>query len=116
MTAMHRIESPAESGAGTPVHDELCARIAQLDRDFRALSIGELGRRVDAIRKIARTHGLELIEQLKADEALRTIPIMAVTAYAGKGDEDRIRAAGAEAYVSKPISVIRFVEAVEALL
>ena len=60
--------------------------------------------------------GLELIELLKADEALKAIPIMAVTAYAAKGDEERIRDAGAEGYVSKPISVIRFVEAVAALL
>ena len=60
--------------------------------------------------------GLELIEQLKADAELAPIPIMAVTAYAAKGDEERIRDAGAEGYVSKPISVIRFVEAVRALL
>jgi two-component system, cell cycle response regulator DivK len=60
--------------------------------------------------------GLELIEQLKADEELKAIPIMAVTAYAAKGDEERIRDAGAEAYVAKPISVMRFVEAVGALL
>jgi two-component system cell cycle response regulator DivK len=60
--------------------------------------------------------GLELIEQLKGDEALKAIPIMAVTAYAAKGDEERIRDAGAEGYVSKPISVVRFVEAVRALL
>jgi CheY-like chemotaxis protein/SAM-dependent methyltransferase len=60
--------------------------------------------------------GLEIIEQLKADAALAPIPVMAVTAYAARGDEDRIRDAGAEGYVSKPISVIRFVEAVRALL
>jgi two-component system cell cycle response regulator DivK len=60
--------------------------------------------------------GLELIEQLKGDLELRRTPIMAVTAYAAKGDEERIRAAGAEGYVSKPISVMRFVEAVQALL
>lgn len=60
--------------------------------------------------------GLELIEQLKADSELRATPIMAVTAYAAKGDEERIRDAGAEGYVSKPISVLRFVEAVRALL
>jgi two-component system cell cycle response regulator DivK len=60
--------------------------------------------------------GLEIIEQVKADEELRSIPIMAVTAYAAKGDEERIREAGAEGYVSKPISVIRFVEAVAGLL
>jgi two-component system cell cycle response regulator DivK len=60
--------------------------------------------------------GLELIEQLKGDGELRRTPIMAVTAYAAKGDEERIREAGAEGYVSKPISVVRFVEAVRALL
>jgi two-component system cell cycle response regulator DivK len=66
--------------------------------------------------QLPHVSGLELIEQIKADEALKTIPIMAVTAYAAKGDEERIRAAGAEAYVSKPISVMRFVEAVGALI
>lgn len=60
--------------------------------------------------------GLELIERMKADSELRRMPIMAVTAYAAKGDEERIREAGAEGYVSKPISVVRFVEAVRALL
>lgn len=60
--------------------------------------------------------GLELIEQMKADTELSRPPIMAVTAYAAKGDEERIRDAGAEGYVSKPISVLKFVEAVRALL
>ncbi|MEO5867915.1 MAG: response regulator [Sphingomonas sp.] len=60
--------------------------------------------------------GYELIEELKRDEALRDIPIMAVTAYAGREDEERIRAVGADAYVSKPISLNRFVDAVSALL
>ena len=60
--------------------------------------------------------GLELIEELKRDEELMATPIMAVTAYAAKGDEERIRDAGAEGYVSKPISLLRFVEAVRALL
>ena len=60
--------------------------------------------------------GLELIEQLKADDELRHIPIMAVTAYAARGDEERIRDAGAEGYVSKPISVLKFVESVAGLL
>lgn len=66
--------------------------------------------------QLPHVSGIELIEQMKSDEALRSIPIMAVTAYAGKGDEERIRAAGAEAYVSKPISVMRFVEEVEGLI
>ncbi|MBB6124943.1 response regulator [Sphingobium subterraneum] len=60
--------------------------------------------------------GLDLIAALKRDPALAPIPIMAVTAYAGKGDEERIRGAGAEAYVSKPISVMKFIETVVGLL
>ena len=60
--------------------------------------------------------GLELIEQIKKDPQLKIIPIMAVTAYAGKGDEDRILSAGAEAYVSKPISVAKFIESVQKVL
>lgn len=60
--------------------------------------------------------GLEVMEQFKADEELAGVPILAVTAYAAKGDEERIREAGASGYVSKPISVMRFVEAVRGLL
>ena len=60
--------------------------------------------------------GDELIVALKADEGLRHIPVMAVTAYAGRDDEERIRAAGADAYVSKPISLARFVAAVGGLV
>jgi two-component system, cell cycle response regulator DivK len=60
--------------------------------------------------------GLELTEAIRADADLAAIPIMAVTAYAGKGDEDRIRAAGANAYVSKPIALLRFIETVEGLV
>jgi two-component system cell cycle response regulator DivK len=60
--------------------------------------------------------GLEIIEQMKTDEELKAIPIMAVTAYAAKGDEERIREAGAEGYVSKPISLMKFIESVRGLL
>ncbi|MCM8731029.1 response regulator [Hephaestia sp. GCM10023244] len=60
--------------------------------------------------------GYELIGELKRDEGLRRVPIMAVTAYAGREDEERIRAAGADAYVSKPISLMRFVDEVNALI
>jgi two-component system, cell cycle response regulator DivK len=56
--------------------------------------------------------GLELTEAIRRDVILRRIPIMAVTAYAGKGDEDRIREAGADAYVAKPISLMKFIEVV----
>ena len=60
--------------------------------------------------------GLELIEAIRADAELALTPVMAVTAYAGKADEERARAAGADAYVSKPISLMRFVEVVEGLM
>ncbi len=56
--------------------------------------------------------GLELIEAIRRDVVLRRTPVMAVTAYAGKGDEERIREAGADAYVSKPISLMRFIEVI----
>jgi len=60
--------------------------------------------------------GLDLIQLMRADRRLANVPIMAVTAYAAQGDEERIRAAGAQAYVSKPISVMRFAETVDQLL
>jgi two-component system cell cycle response regulator DivK len=66
--------------------------------------------------QLPHVSGYDLILQLKADPALREIPVMAVTAYSGREDEERIRTAGADAYVSKPISLVRFVDAVAALL
>ena len=66
--------------------------------------------------QLPHVSGLELIHQLRSDEKLADIPIMAVTAYSATGDEERIRAAGAQAYVSKPISVARFAQTVDELL
>lgn len=66
--------------------------------------------------QLPHVSGLELIRMLKADAELSSVPIMAVTAYAAQGDEERIRAAGAKSYVSKPISVLKFVGAVQDLL
>ncbi|MEN9709036.1 MAG: hypothetical protein RIQ68_1444 [Pseudomonadota bacterium] len=60
--------------------------------------------------------GLELIEAIRTDALLRHTPIMAVTAYAGKGDEERIREAGADAFVSKPITLARFMETAQDLI
>ena len=59
--------------------------------------------------------GEELIHAIRADAELAATPILAVTAYAGREDEDRIRAAGANAYVAKPIALKRFIEEVGAL-
>lgn len=66
--------------------------------------------------QLAEVSGLELIERAKADPILRSIPVLAVTAYAGKGDEERIRDAGAEGYLAKPVSIGPFLSAVRALL
>ena len=66
--------------------------------------------------QLPHVSGLELIRIIRGDEKLSTVPIMAVTAYSARGDEERVRAAGAQAYVEKPISVVKFAETVKALL
>jgi two-component system cell cycle response regulator DivK len=66
--------------------------------------------------QLPHVSGLDLIRLLRKDEELAKVPIMAVTAYSAVGDEERIRAAGAQAYVSKPISVMRFAQTVDELL
>jgi two-component system cell cycle response regulator DivK len=62
--------------------------------------------------QLPEVSGLEVIKWLKEDDELGKIPVIAVTAFAMKGDEDRIREAGCEAYLSKPISVANFLEVV----
>jgi two-component system cell cycle response regulator DivK len=57
--------------------------------------------------------GLEVTRRIKQDENLRHIPVIAVTAFAMKGDEERIRQGGCEGYLSKPISVASFIQAVK---
>jgi two-component system cell cycle response regulator DivK len=66
--------------------------------------------------QLPHVSGLDLIRMLRKDKKLAQVPIMAVTAYSARGDEERIRAAGAQAYVSKPISVARFAQTVDDLL
>jgi two-component system cell cycle response regulator DivK len=60
--------------------------------------------------------GLEVTKWLKEDDELCSIPVVAVTAFAMKGDEERIRQGGCEAYISKPISVSGFLETIRRLL
>ena len=62
--------------------------------------------------QLPEVSGLEVTGWLKSDEALSDIPVVAVTAFAMKGDEERIKAGGCEAYIAKPISVMRFIETV----
>lgn len=80
--------------------------------------------------EIARTHkpsliimdinlpavsGLDLTRWIKDDEDLTHIPVMAVTAFAMRSDEERVRDAGCEAYMSKPIQMMPFLNKVQAL-
>lgn len=60
--------------------------------------------------------GLEITKMLKADDDLKTIPIVAVTAFAMKGDEEKILEGGCEGYIAKPISVPKFLETISAFL
>ena len=85
---------------------------------------------VEALR-MARTHrpdlilmdiqlpevsGLEVTKWIKEDEELRAIPVIAVTAFAMKGDEEKIREGGCEAYIAKPISVMSFLSTIDQFL
>ena len=60
--------------------------------------------------------GVDLIAELKDNGDLAKVPVLAVTAYAGKGDEERIRGAGAEDYLAKPVSIGPFMAAVRRLV
>jgi two-component system cell cycle response regulator DivK len=66
--------------------------------------------------QLPEVSGLEVTKWLKEDEDLSHIPVIAVTAFAMKGDEERIREGGCEAYISKPISVVHFMDTVRKFL
>ena len=66
--------------------------------------------------QLPEVSGLEVTRWLKADEELKSIPVIAITAFAMKGDEERIREGGCEAYMSKPISVSKFIATVKTYL
>jgi two-component system, cell cycle response regulator DivK len=62
--------------------------------------------------QLPEVSGLQVTQWLKDDQALRHIPVIAITAFAMKGDEEKILQGGCEAYLSKPISVVKFLETV----
>ncbi len=62
--------------------------------------------------QLPEVSGLQVTQWLKDDEELKSIPVIAITAFAMKGDEEKIRQGGCEAYLSKPISVVKFLETV----
>jgi two-component system cell cycle response regulator DivK len=66
--------------------------------------------------QLPEVSGLDVTKWLKNDEVLKKIPVIAVTAFAMKGDEEKIRQGGCEDYISKPISVSRFLEVIRTYL
>ncbi|KAA5598182.1 response regulator [Blastochloris sulfoviridis] len=62
--------------------------------------------------QLPEVSGLDVTKWIKDDPKLKSIPVVAVTAFAMKGDEERIRGGGCEAYLSKPISIAKFIETV----
>ena len=66
--------------------------------------------------QLPQVSGLEVTKWIKADDNLKHIPVVAVTAFAMKGDEEKIREGGCEAYISKPISVVSFLQTIDGYL
>jgi two-component system cell cycle response regulator DivK len=66
--------------------------------------------------QLPEVSGIEVTKWLKEDDELKSIPVIAVTAFAMKGDEEKIREGGCEAYISKPISVLGFLQMVDSFL
>jgi two-component system cell cycle response regulator DivK len=96
-------------------------------RDFTVQAVSDGGQVMTKVSEFApdliimdinlpNVSGLRLIEKLQADQRFREIPILAVTAYVGKGEENRIRKAGAKDYLAKPIKIEPFMAAVNKLL
>lgn len=63
--------------------------------------------------QLPEVSGLDVTKWLKEDDTLKDIPVVAVTAFAMKGDEQRIRDGGCEAYISKPIAVGPFLQTID---
>ena len=94
---------------------------------FTAETVADGDLAIEAVRKfrpdlivmdiqLPNVSGLDLIEILQADPELKAIPILAVTAFVGKGEERRIREAGASGFLAKPVSIKPFIAAIEGLL
>jgi two-component system cell cycle response regulator DivK len=66
--------------------------------------------------QLPEVSGLEVTKWIKEDDNLKAIPVIAVTAFAMKGDEEKIREGGCEAYIAKPISVANFLQTVQRFL
>ena len=99
-------------------HDILAAHGYQTIQTRSGLDALELARRHHPALilmdiQLPEVSGLEVTKWIKEDDELRHIPVVAITAFAMKGDEERIRSGGCEAYISKPISVGHVLETVQ---
>jgi len=107
--------------------NELNMRLLHDVLEARGYAVLQTGDGMEAL-KLARQHkpdlilmdinlpevsGLEVIKWIKDDGALKEIPIIAVTAFAMKGDEEKIRQSGCDGYIAKPISVADFLKTVQ---
>ncbi len=63
--------------------------------------------------KLPDVSGLEVTRWLKADETLKSIPVIAITAFAMDGDEEKLREGGCDAYIAKPMPILNFLQTVE---
>ena len=98
LTAQPDFEVVGEAGDGL----EVLVKARKLKPDLILMDI-----------QLPEVSGLEVTKWLKEDEDLRQIPVVAVTAFAMKGDEEKIREGGCEAYIAKPISVGQFLDTVK---
>ncbi|MFV0366957.1 MAG: response regulator [Hyphomicrobiaceae bacterium] len=128
MPAEHRIKNTTHTGKTVLIvednelnmklfHDLLDVNGYRTVQTRNGLEVLDLARehRPDLILmdiQLPEVSGLDVTRWLKDDPDLSYIPVIAVTAFAMKGDEERIRSGGCEAYISKPISVVTFLETV----
>lgn len=92
--------------------------VVQVRDGLSALDMARL-KRPDLILmdiQLPEVSGIEVTKWIKAAPDLKSIPVIAVTAFAMKGDEERVRGGGCEAYLSKPISIVHFLQTVDGFL
>ena len=95
--AGHTVISAADAEVGLSLARDQCPNLILMDIQLPGMD------------------GLEATMRLKQDDATRAIPVIALTALAMKGDEERIRAAGCDGYIAKPIRYVEFLAAIAAL-
>lgn len=97
------------------------------DRGYEVAMVDDGARVIDEVHafrpdlitmdiQLPNVSGVQLIRRLQKDEATKVIPILAITAFCGKGEEARIRRAGAKGYIAKPVTIPRLVGEIEKIL